>query len=339
MVKARVIPSLAALAVVAGLLAPAVGRAEDLGTTLTIYNGQDEGPVEAAAAAFEKKTGVKVSMRAAGSPTLANQLVEEGDKSPADIFYSEYGSPLAVLTAKGLLAEVPVDTVAQIPAKFSEPGHHWVGITGRSRVAVYNTTLLDESKLPASVLDFAKPEWDGKVGFAPQSAAFVEQLMAVEKMAGREAAKAWLTALKEHGKIYPKNTGLIIAVNRGEIQVAINSDNYLYAVIRENGGTKINAANHYFTVPDAGGLVTISGAAMLKSAPHPAAAKAFLAFLVSPEGQQVIANAADDAPLRSGITSPFAIKSIDERVVPPVTEGDIGDAQDALDLEKEVGLN
>ena len=104
---------LAALFLSMPLGAPA--RAAEDGA-LTIYNGQDEGPVEAAAAAFENKTGIKVAMRKAGSPAFANQIVQEGAQSPADVFYAEYSSPLAVLKGKDLLGKVSADTLAQIPS-------------------------------------------------------------------------------------------------------------------------------------------------------------------------------------------------------------------------------
>lgn len=327
----------ALLAVALSLWAAPGTRADD--RTLTIYNGQDEGPVEAAVAAFEKKTGITVAMRKAGSPAFANQIIQEGDHSPADVFYAEYTSPLAVLKEKGLLAPIPADTLAQVPARYNNSDGDWLGITARNQVMLFNTTMIAEDKLPASVLDFAKPEWKGKIAYNPKSAAFLEQVTAVAKGTSRATAETWLAGLKENGKAYPSNTAIVIAVDRGEVPVALVGDNYWFAVAQERGEGSMKARIHYIGHKDAGALVTVSAAAILKSAPHKAEAEQFLSFLVSPEGQTAVAAAAADYPLRPGIVSPFKLKPLDQLDPSPITPSDVGTAHDALELERAVGLN
>ena len=317
-------------------IAPAVA-AED--ATLTIYNSQDEGPVEAVAAAFEKKTGIKVALRDNGAPALAHQIMEEGDRTPADIFYAEYTSALAALADKGLLAEVPAATFDQIPARFTDAKHTWVGVTARSFVILYNKTRIDEAKIPASILDFAKPEWAGKFAYNPRAAAFLELVIAVEKTVGREAATTWLAGMKANGKAFPKNTAMVLAVDRDEVPLAINADNYWLAVAQERGADTLNARVHYIGHKDPGALITVSGAGIPLHAPHPVNAQAFLAYLVSEEGQKVLAASAGDVPLRPGVTSPVALKPFDDLDPSPVTAAEIGDASEALDLERAVGLN
>lgn len=317
----------------------AIANAADTGQ-LTVYNGQDEGPVEAAIAAFETKTGIKVAMRKAGSPAFANQIAQEGAKSPADIFYAEYTSPLGVLKGKGLLGQVPPDTLSQVPARFSDSDGTWLGVTARSQVLVYNTKAVQEEALPASVLDFAKPEWKNRVAFNPKSAAFLEQLTAVAKVDGHDKAKTWLEALKANAKAYPSNMAMIMAVERDEVPVAIVGDNYWFAVAKEKGGEdKMASRIHYIGHKDPGAQITVSGATMLKSAPHKKEAEEFLAFLVSPEGQKAIAATAADYPLRPGVASPFAVKAFADLDPSPVTPSEVGTAREGLDLEREVGLN
>ena len=329
---------LAALAVVLATGAPCA-QAEDAGQ-LVVYNGQDEGPVEAAIAAFEKKTGIKVAMRKAGSPAFANQIAQEGANSPADVFYAEYTSPLAVLKGKSLLGQVPADTLAQVPARFSDSDGTWLGVTARSQVLVFNVKSVPENSLPTTVLDFAKPEWKDRVAFNPKSAAFLEQVTAVAKVEGHDKAKAWLDALKNNAKAYPSNMAMIMAVERGEVPVAIVGDNYWFAVAKEKGGDdKMTSRIHYIGHKDPGAQITVSGATMLKSAPHKKEAEQFLAFLVSPEGQQAIAATAADYPLRPGVASPFAVKPFADLDPSPVTPSEVGTARDGLDLEREVGLN
>lgn len=306
---------------------------------LTIYNSQDKGPVEAVAAAYEKKTGVKITFRDNGAPALAQQIIAEGKKTPADIFYAEYTSALVSLSNKGLLADIPAGSFQQIPAQYSDNQHKWLGITARSFVIMYNQTMIHEEQLPHSVMDFAKPEWQGKFAYNPRAAAFLEMIVAVEKTVGYDAAKNWLAGIKKNGKAYPTNTAMVLDVDRGEVATAINGDNYWQAVAKDKGADKLNVKVHYVGHQDPGALITVSGVGIPEYAPHRAEAEKFVAYLVSPEGQNILAQAAGDTPLRPGIISPVALKPFDKLDASPVTSAQIGDASDALQLEKAVGLN
>lgn len=322
----------------ASLAAALPARAAEPGT-LTIYNSQDEGPVEALAAAFEKKTGITVAFRDNGAPALARQIVEEGDHTPADIFYAEYSTALVTLADKGLLAPLPAEVSGAIPAQFSGANHDWVGVTARSFVLLYNRKLIDENKLPPSVMDLAGPEWAGKFAYNPRAAAFLEMVVAVEKQKGPAAAKAWLAGLKANGKAFPKNTAMVLAVDRGEVELAINADNYWLAVAKERGADTLDARVHYIGNGDPGALLTVTGLGIPRFAPHKAEAERFAAYAVSEEGQRVLAEAAGDVPLRPGVASPTALKSFGSLDPSPVTAAEIGDAASALDLERAVGIN
>ncbi len=313
-------------------------HAADSGT-LTIYNSQDEGPVEALGAAFAQKTGIKVVFRDNGAPALAQQIAQEGERTPADIFYAEYSTALVTLADKNLLSPLPGDVMSAIPPQFNGAHQDWVGVTARSFVLLFNRKMIDRAKLPASVLDLAKPEWAGKFAYNPRAAAFLEMVVAVEKQKGAEAAKAWLAGLKANGKAFPKNTAMVLAVDRGEVELAINADNYWLAVAKERGADTLEARVHYIGHKDPGALVTVSGIGIPKYAPHKAEAEKFAAFAVSAEGQKVLAEAAGDFPLRPGVTSPTALKAFVELDPSPVTAAEIGDAASALDLERAVGIN
>ena len=313
-------------------------RAADTGP-LTIYNSQDEGPIEALAAAFQKKTGIRTVIRDGGAPALARQIIEEGDHTPADIFYAEYSMALVTLDEKSMLSPLPKTVTDQIPAQYSGPHGDWVGVTARSFVLLYDRKLIDEDKLPKSILDLAKPEWQGRFAYNPRAAAFLELVIAVEKQKGTEAAKAWLTGLYANGKAYPKNTAMVLAVDRGEVELAINADNYWQAVAKERGADTLDARVHYIGDQDPGALLTVSGLGIPRYAPHKAEAEQFAAYAVSEEGQKVLADAAGDVPLRPDVASPVALKGFDKAAASPITAAEIGDASSALLLEQAVGIN
>jgi len=115
------------------------------GQTITLYNGQHEQTTDALVKAFEKKTGVIVKVRSDDEDVLAQQIEQEGSRSPADVFFTENTPPLGRLDEKGLLASLPAATMAATPAKYSSPDGSWVGVSARVSVLVYNTAQLKAS--------------------------------------------------------------------------------------------------------------------------------------------------------------------------------------------------
>ena len=304
---------------------------------LTLYNGQHKEIGEAIAKAYEAKTGIHVNVRKGSSNQLASQVMEEGERSPADVIYTEESPPLNNLGEKGFLAKIDDTTLAMLPKDYVAKGGSWMGVTARVRVVAYNPKLINEKDLPDSVLEFAEPQWQGKVGFVPTSGAFQEQAVAIIKLHGRDAAEEWLTGLRAFGKTYTNNMVALKAVENGEVATVLVNNYYWFALQREKG--QLDSKLHYFTNGDAGGLITISSAAALKSSKHPKEAQALLAYMASEEGQRVITQTTAEYPLHKGMVSDRGLKPFDELQAPNITPADIGNAEDALDLERDVGLN
>ena len=304
---------------------------------LTLYNGQHKEIGEAIAQAYEAKTGIHVNVRKGSSNQLASQVMEEGQRSPADVIYTEESPPLNNLGEQGFLAKIDDSTLDMLPPDYVAKDGSWMGVTARVRVVAYNPKLIDEKDLPETVLDFAEPQWQGKVGFVPTSGAFQEQAVAIIKLHGREAAEEWLTGLRAFGKTYTNNMVALKAVENGEIATVLVNNYYWFALQREKG--QLDSKLHYFSNGDAGGLITISSAAALKSSKHPREAQALLAYMASEEGQRVITQTTAEYPLHKGMVSDRGLKPFDELQAPAITPADIGNAEDALDLERDVGLN
>ncbi len=307
-------------------------------TTLTLYNGQHARTTAALVDAFTKATGIKVEIRRGGSSQLANQIIEEGSASPADVFYSEESPPVAALSKRGLLSKLDDATLKQVPSTYVAKDGTWLGASLRSRVVAYNKAMVKESEFPASVLDFATEAWKGKIAYVPTSGAFQEQIVAISQLKGRDAAFNWLKGLKAYGRSYNGNGAAMKAVEAGEIAAALINNYYWFAVAKEVGDAKMKSALFYFGHKDPGALITVSAAGILKSSKKQEAAQKFLAFMVSAAGQQAIVDSVAEYPVRAGIKSPYALKPFSELDPPPVTPDDLGDAADALVLEREAGL-
>ena len=316
------------------LTAPSTYAADPV--SLTLYNGQHKEVGDNLAAAFEAKTGIHVNVRKGSSNQLASQIVEEGDRSPADVIYTEESPPLNNLGEQGFLAKIDASTLEVLPKEYVAANGTWMGVTARTRVVAFNPKLIKEEELPKSVLDFADPQWQGKVGFVPTSGAFQEQAVAIIKLHGRDAAEEWLTGLRAFGKTYTNNMVALKAVENGEVASVLVNNYYWFALEKEK--VKLDSKLHYFTDGDAGGLITVSSAAALKSSKHPKEAQQLLAFMASEEGQRVITNTSAEYPMRKGMISDRGLKPFEELQPPKVTPADLGNAEEALELERDVGL-
>ncbi|EKT4468232.1 extracellular solute-binding protein [Pseudomonas putida] len=319
-----------------GLVIGAPAALADDPVTLTLYNGQHKEIGEAIAKAYEAKTGIHINIRKGSSNQLASQIIEEGDRSPADVIYTEESPPLNNLGELGLLAKIDDATLNMLPKEYVGANGTWMGITARTRVVVYNPKKVDEKDLPTTVMDFANPEWDRRVGYVPTSGAFQEQAVAILKLHGREATEEWLTGLKAFGKTYTNNMVALKAVEKGEVDAVLVNNYYWYALKRERG--QLDTRLYYLADGDAGNLVTISGAGAVKASKHPKEAQALLNWMASEEGQRVITQTTAEYPLHKGMVSDQGLKPFEDLRPPKITPADLGNAEEALELEREVGL-
>jgi iron(III) transport system substrate-binding protein len=344
MIRARMVqlawtvPVLAGLLVVAGC-GGASSTQDAAGQTITVYSGQHEQTAQMLVTDFTAATGIKVELRSGGEAELANQILQEGSASPADVFYAENPPALEALREKNLLSPVDAATLTAVPTAYDSPQGGWVGVSARSAVLVFNTAAASDAQLPASVLDMAGPAWKGKFGYAPTETDFQPVLTAVGKLKGADVQRQWLADLKANAKVYPDNETLVAAVNSGEIATGLIDHYYWYRLQRELGPAKTTSALHYFGPGDPGSLVDVSGAAVLVSSKHSAAAQKFLAYLVSKPGQTIIATSDSyEYPLGSGVTTGQPLRPLDQLHPPALTADDLGDGRSSLAMLQQAGL-
>src|SRR5438270_3252187 len=139
---------------------------------LLIYNAQHESLTKEWIDAFTKETGIKVTYRQGGDTELGNQLVAEGDKSPADVFLTENSPAMAAVERAGLFADLDADTINQVPAQYRPASGKWTGVAARTTVFVYNKAKLQTGQLPKSLIDLQQPAWKGRWGAPPTKADF-----------------------------------------------------------------------------------------------------------------------------------------------------------------------
>ena len=311
-----------------------------LAESLTLYSAQHQQTVDLLTKAFTEETGIEIKLHSGEGPEVASQILKEGASSPADVFFTENSPELELLSEKGLLARVAPATLSSVPAQDNGPAGDWVAVLARENALAFNKGMIQEASLPSSLLDLAKPEWKGKIAIAPADADFLPLVGAVVALKGRPAALEWLKGLRDNARIFDDDEGVVAAVDQGAIATGIINSHYWFRLRMEKGADKMQSAVHHFAGGDVGALLNISGAAVLKSARNEAAARKFLAFLVSRPAQDMISkvNVAFEYPLVAGIAANPMLKPMSELQPPSLTIKQIGDDREAADLLQEAGL-
>ena len=307
--------------------------------TLVLYSAQHEPMTNGLVDAFEKETGATVDIRFGEDEGLANQIVQEGSASPADVFLAENAPPLILLSDEGLLAPVDQSTLDSVPEQFSSAKGDWVGVAARETALIYNPSLISESELPKSVLDLADPQWKGKLSIAPSEPDFVPLVGAIIALNGASTAEQWLAGFGENAKRYNDNEGIVAAVEDGQVAAGVINHYYWFSETAELGADQVNSKLYYFGNQDPGALVDVSGAGVLASSDNQDLAQQFLAFITSTAGQDAMVAAGDwEYPLNPEATLPPGLKPFDQLDPPQVTPSELGDGQQAVELIQQAGL-
>ncbi|HEX3005884.1 MAG TPA: iron ABC transporter substrate-binding protein [Angustibacter sp.] len=258
--------------------------------TLTLYNAQHEDLIKLMVDGFTKDTGITVQMRGGEDFELANQLVQEGSASPADVFLTENSPAMTLVDGKGLFAKVGPEALSNVPERYTPSDKSWVGFAARATVLAYNPSQVKDADLPASLVDLADPRWKGKLGIAAGGADFQAIVSAVLALKGEPATEQWLKGLKDNAKVYQGNGAVMRAVNSGEIAAGVIYHYYWYKDQAEAGDNSKNVKLHFFGHQDPGAFVSVSGAGVLKSSKHQDEAQQLVAFLTSEKGQKILAD-------------------------------------------------
>ena len=302
---------------------------------VVVYSGRKEMVIKPVAEAFQKKTGIQVRLKIGKTSGLANELIQEKARPRADVFIATEAGVMEVLAKSGVLASYVSPESKALEPGFRDREGQWTGISSRARVLLYNKNLVPEKDIPRSVFQLTDPQWKGKIAIAGTrertTLSWASSLVAVK---GTEFARNYLAKLYANGlKILPDNTDVWQGVGRGEFAVGLtNSPNYFLArkadypvgvgyPDQDNGGP--------------GTLLNLNAIALVKGAASPAAAKRFIDFVLSAEGQRILIDGAYEIPLKPDIIDPVPLTGFRRT---PVTEEQLADlAESTLKLLAGIG--
>lgn len=304
-------------------------------TELTIYSGRSEEFIAPFFDQWQAESGIKLNIRYGDSAELAAQILEEGKNSPADLFLSQDAGSLGAVAAADLFTTLPDGVATSIPETYIAAKRQWVGVTGRARVFAYSPTL---KTLPESVTDLTSPAYKGILGIAPSNSSFQAFVTALINAEGEAAAEKWLKGLKSNGvKIYAKNSGIVEAIDKGEIQIGLVNHYYIWEV-SEGLGREIKVKNGFFRAGDIGNLINVSGAGILASSKKYSAAEDLINFLTSQKIQEDFVSKTHEYSLLAGATSPAGLPTLLDIGAPTIDLEALKNISVTQDLLVKVGL-
>jgi len=293
---------------------------------LTIYSGRSQSLVDPIIQQFSKATGINVRVKYANTAQLAATLLEEGEKSPADIFFAQ--DPGGLGAVEHMLTALPDRILSRVPDWARPPGGNWVGLSGRARTVVYNTEKLKEDDLPDDMFGFTDSKWKGRIGWAPTNASFQTMVSAMRVVWG---------VLANDPKVYPKNTPQVAAVAAGEVDVGFVNHYYLLRFLAEEGEA-FPARNYHPRSGGPGAIVMVAGAGILATSKNRVLAEKFLGFMLSQVGQQYFASQTFEYPLVEGVQTPRALVRLSEINQPNIPIKDLADLKGTQDLLRRSGV-
>lgn len=307
--------------------------------SFTLYSGRDEELIAPLIEMFEEASGVDVDVRYGNTAELGALLLEEGEKTPAQVFLSQDAGALGALSKDDLFATLPDDITSAVPAGYTSTDDTWVGVTGRARVIVYNGDKFNPDEVPNTVDAFTDPEWAGRFGIAPTNASFQAFITAYRVLNGEEAADAWLAGVAANEpQVFENNRAVLAAVEDGIIDAGLINHYYWFAQAAETGVDNMTAQLSYPEAGDPGSIVNVTGAGILKTGATDADALDFVKFLVSAEAQQYFVDQTFEYPLIDGVDAPEGLPELSSLVNPDLDLSDLDSLAETQSLLSKHGL-
>jgi iron(III) transport system substrate-binding protein len=238
----------------------------------------------------------------------------------------------------GRLAELPAALLAQVDPRFRDDNGRWVGASGRARVLVYNTDLVQPEELPQDIWGLTEPQWRSRIGWAPSNGSFQAFVTALRVLEGDAEAGRWLEAMIANDpKVFSGNSAIVEAVARGEIAAGLVNHYYLYNHLAQKDANA-PLANYYFPGSGAGALINVAGAGVVNTSRNQAAAERFITFLLSQEAQQYFAAQTYEYPLAGqNVALAPNLLPLSQIAAPAIDLGNLDDLQGTLELLQAVG--
>lgn len=275
--------------------------------------------------AFENKNpGIKVEMLKKKTTAGIKYIQETAGNNSSDLFWASAPDAFEVLKGDGLLMKytsgakgIP-DKVGAYP--INDPDGYYTGFAAAGYGIMWNTRYLKAKKLPepAQWADLTKPVYHNHVGMSAPSRSGTTHLTVETLLQGDGWDKGWAKWKEIAGNfktVTERSFGVPDGVNSGAFGIGIVID--FFGLSSKGSGFPVD-----FVYPQTTTLVP-ANIGIINNAPHPVAAKTFIDFLLSDEGQTILldkkirrlpVNPNTYAQAPAGFPNPFKDSSIGSAV-------------------------
>ncbi|WP_135822585.1 extracellular solute-binding protein [Halostella litorea] len=311
----------------------------DLSGTLSLYSGRGEPLVGELVSYIENLyDDFEIEPRYNSSTDLVNQLSEEGEASPADVFFSVNSGALGVLADEGLAATLPDEVATMVDSAYRDDDNEWVGTSGRARTIPYNTNQFSEDDIPSDIGAFPDADrFEDVMGWAPSYGSFQAFVTAMRILEGEDATQSWLEGMLDQG-IEPYSDEFTVArrIADGELGAGFTNHYYIQRVVDNRDDPPIATA---FTEGDAGAIFNVAGAAVVSASDQQDLAANFVRHLLSAEAQEYFATTTFEYPLIPEVEPVGELPTVDELDSPDLDLTKLSDIGPTLELMRDAGID
>ena len=309
----------------------------DLSGEIDLYSGRGQ-PLVGELIDFldSEYPDLTITPRYDSANNLLGRLDNEGDNSPADVFFTVNAGALGALNDRGRALELGDEVLSMARERFRAPDGRWVGTSGRVRTVPYNTEALDG--VPEDVFAYPDDErFQDAVGWAPTYSSFQAFVTAMRVLNGRDRTRQWLEGMIAQGAEEYNDEFLVAqAVADGDLVAGFTNHYYVQRVIEARDDPPIATGN---TINDAGSVFNVAGAAVVDTASDPDTARTFVRHLLSAEAQEYFAvSRTFEYPAIPEVEPLDRLPSLEALDPPDVDLTRLSDLEPTIDLLRDVGL-
>lgn len=260
---------------------------------IVVYSARADELLKPIAAAYQQKTGTKVTVVSDKAGPLMERLKAEGKNTQADVLITVDGGNLWQATRAGVLRPINSSVLkSNIPSHLRDPKNHWFGLSVRARTIFYNPNKVNPSEL-STYADLADPKWKGRLCLRTSNNVYNQSLVATMIANHGQAAtdrvvKGWVANLATAP--FANDTALLEAINAGRCDVGIANTYYYGRLLNSKPQVANNVKVFFANQAGKGTHVNVSGAGVVKHSDNPAEAQKFIEWLSSNEAQRLYAD-------------------------------------------------
>lgn len=284
---------------------------------VNVYSARQENLIKPLLDKFTQSTGIKVNLVTGKADNLLARLQLEGERSPADLLITTDAGRLHRAKAANLLnCDAMPALEKQVPARYRDRDGCWYGLSLRARTIMVVKDKVAPSEAPVTYESLAEPRWRGKICVRSSGNIYNQSLVAsMLANRGARATLQWLEGLRANFARPPSggDRDQILAAAGGLCDIVIANTYYLAMMLVSDDQQQAQAAAKMLvTWPNQAGRgthVNVSGAGVVRSAPHAANAYRLLAYLAGDAAQAWYADANHEYPIRADVATPALLRA------------------------------